>query len=278
MSFTDEEFWNKFQIYLSKTCSKYTCKARLLYSKRYSHILEESNGQDLVTLSNDNRLHAMKALSSLSKYMGCYDSWKDIVQRYQLKWSTEDSVQTFQNISNAHKDLSSMIAWVKEMHFQLPKSYGNILIFDTLTGLRPQEACESIRLLKNDFDNYINRQKDSMTLEHFKYPQFIRRTKKAYVSIINDQILETVKCCGEHSYNAVRLYIKKKGLEMHMAFCRKIFATHLRNQGVESEIIDLLQGRSPKSVFARHYFKPDFSHNKIKESINSLHDLVTVMT
>jgi intergrase/recombinase len=152
------------------------------------------------------------------------------------------------------------------------------LIYDTLTGLRPQEACESIRLLKNDFDNYIKRQEDSMTLEHFKYPQFIRRTKKAYVSIINDQILEIAKCCGKHSYNAVRLYIKKKGLEMHMAFCRKIFATHLRNQGVEPEIIDLLQGRSPKSVFARHYFKPDFSHSKIKESINSLLDLVTVMT
>ena len=276
MSFTDQGFWNNYQMYLSKTCNKYTCKTRLLYSKRYSHILEESNGQDLVILSNDNRLHAMKALSSLSKYMGCYDSWKDIVQRYQLKWSTEDSVQTFQNISNAQKDLTSMIAWVKELHSQLPKSYGNILIYDTLTGLRPQEACESIRLLKNDFDNYIKRQEDSMTLEHFKYPQFIRRTKKAYISIINDQILETAKCCGEHSYNAVRIYIKKKGFAMHMAFCRKIFATHLRNQGVEPEIIDLLQGRSPKSVFARHYFKPDISHSKIKESINSLYDSLTV--
>jgi hypothetical protein len=219
----------------------------------------------------------MKALATLSKYLGCYDLWKDIVQRYQLKWSTEDSVQTFQNISRAQKDLSSMIAWVKELHSKLPKSYGNMLIYGTLTGLRPQEACESIRLLKNDCNNYLNRREDSMTLEHFKYPQFIRRTKKAYISIINDQILETAKCCGEHSYNAVRIYIRKKGFAMHMAFCRKIFATHLRNQGVEAEIIDLLQGRSPKSVFARYYFKPDFNHGKIKESINSLYDSLTVI-
>ena len=277
MSITDQGFWDNYQMYLSKTCNNYTCKARLLYSKKYFHVLEESNAEDLLTLSNDNRIHAMKALATLSKYLGWYDLWKDIVHSYQLKWSTEDSVQAFQNISNAQKDLTSMIAWVKELHSKLPKSYGSILIYDTLTGLRPQEACESVRLLKNDCNNYLTRRENTMILEHFKYPQFIRRTKKAYVSIINDQILETAKCCGEHSYNAVRIYIKKKGSAMHMAFCRKIFATHLRNQGVEPEIIDLLQGRSPKSVFARHYFKPDFNHIKIKESINSLYDSLTVI-
>ena len=132
MSITDQEFWDNYQMYLSKTCNNYTCKARLLYSKKYFHVLEESNGQDLLTLSNDNRTHAMKALATLSKYLGWYDLWKDIVQRYQLKWSTEDSVQTFQNISNAQNDFSSMIEWVKEMHSKLPKSYGNILIYDTL--------------------------------------------------------------------------------------------------------------------------------------------------
>ena len=271
ISFTDEQFWNKYQLYLSKTYSKHTCKARLLYSKKYSHVLEESNGQDLLTLSNDKRTHAMKALATLSKYLGCYDLWKDIVQRYQLKWSTEDSVQTFQNISNPQNDFSSMIEWIKEMHSKLPESYGNILIYDTLTGLRPQEACDSIKLLKNDSDGYLKKQEDSMTLEHFQYPQFIRKTKKAYISIVNDQILDIAKNCGEHSYNAVRLYIKKKGLAMHMAFCRKIFATYLRNKGIEPEIIDLLQGRIPKSVFVRHYFRPDFNHGNIKESINSLY-------
>jgi hypothetical protein len=36
-------------------------------------------------LSNDKRIHAMKALAALSKYLGCYDLWKDIIERYQLK-------------------------------------------------------------------------------------------------------------------------------------------------------------------------------------------------
>ena len=52
-----------------------------------------------------------------------------------------------------------------------------------------------------------------------------------------------------------------------MAYCRKIFATYLRTHGVEQEIIDLLQGRAPKSVFARHYFKPNFTEEKQKVTV-----------
>jgi intergrase/recombinase len=52
---------------------------------------------------------------------------------------------------------------------------------------------------------------------------------------------------------------------MNMAYCRKIFATYLRNQGIEPETIDLLQGRIPKSVFDRHYFRPDLIMIELKK-------------
>ena len=42
----------------------------------------------------------MKSLSILSKTLGCYDRWKTIKERYQLKWSTDSSFQVFQNITN----------------------------------------------------------------------------------------------------------------------------------------------------------------------------------
>ncbi len=44
-----------------------------------------------------------------------------------------------------------------------------------------------------------------------------------------------------------------------MACCCKIFATFLRNEGVEQEIIDLLEGRIPNSVFVRHYYRPSMN-------------------
>jgi intergrase/recombinase len=116
-----------------------------------------------------------------------------------------------------------------------------------------------------------------MVLEHFRYPEiFLRRTKKAYISIITDKGLELAKQSATCGYNALRLAVKKRGLDMNMAYCRKIFATYLRNQGIEPETIDLLQGRIPKSVFVRHYFRPDFNHERIKEAIDSLYDTLAV--
>jgi intergrase/recombinase len=266
----DDKFWVKFQEYLLISHNKHTAKARLLYSKKYYQVLTEANAQELLILSNDKRIHAMKALAALSKYLGCYDLWKSIIERYQLKWSNEDAVQVFQNITNTDHDFSSMVKWLKDAYSQLSQSYGNILLFNALTGLRPEEAIQSIKILHNkESDNYL---KDNTVLEHYKYPSiFIRRTKKAYISIVNGTILGLAREAADHSYNALRLSIKHKGLDMNMAFCRKIFATHLRNNRIEPEIIDLLQGRIPKSVFARHYFRPDFNHRNITECLISLH-------
>ena len=61
---------------------------------------------------------------------------------------------------------------------------------------------------------------------------------------------------------------------MNMAFCRKIFATHLMNNGIGQETIDLLQGRTPKSVFARHYFKPGFNYDRIRGLLESLYKVI----
>ena len=36
----------------------------------------------------------MKALAALSKYLGCYNKWRDIKEGYQLKWSNGDSLET----------------------------------------------------------------------------------------------------------------------------------------------------------------------------------------
>jgi intergrase/recombinase len=142
-----------------------------------------------------------------------------------------------------------------------------------LTGLRPDEACKSIILLQKERDNYLR--KDLMVLEHFKYPDiFLRRTKKAYISILTDSILEIAKQSAACGYNALRLAVKRKKLDMNMAYCRKIFATHLRNKNIGQEVIDLLQGRTPKSVFARHYYRPNFDYDKVREIVNSLHDKI----
>ena len=212
----------------------------------------------------------MKALATLSKYIGCYDKWKDIKERYQIKWSNGDSLEPFNILMNKEQNYTSMINWLKDVLSNLSPSYGNILLFNTLTGLRPDEACKAISLIQKE-DNYVRR--DLMILEHYKFPDiFIRRTKKAYISVLTDSILDLARHSSNCGYNALRLAVKRKKLDMNMAYCRKIFATHLRTHGIEQETIDLLQGRAPKSVFARHYFRPDLNYDKIRTIIKSLYD------
>jgi hypothetical protein len=239
--------------------------------KGYSFVLSESNASSLLSISNEKRIHVMKALAALSKYTGCYDRWKNILHRYQLKWSSEETVEAFNELMmNNDQNYTSMIEWLKNFCSKLSSSYGNILLFNTLVGLRPDEACKAIMLIHQKENNYIR--KDLMILEHYKFPDiFIRRTKKAYISILTDFILDLARQSANCGYNALRLAVKRKKLDMNMAYCRKIFATYLRTHGIELEIIDLLQGRAPKSVFAKHYFRPDVNYDKIKAVVDSLY-------
>ena len=142
--------------------------------------------------------------------------------------------------------------------------------------MRPDEACTSLRLVKENIHNYLDR--DKMILKHFEFPDiFIRRTKQAYVSIANDLILKIANDSGIHSYNALRCYLRRKNISMNMNYCRKIFATFMRNNGVQSEIIDLLQGRIPKSVFVRHYYllTKDYNKDVISPLLYKLYDVIT---
>lgn len=213
----------------------------------------------------------MEALVCLSKYQGTYNTWKEIKEKYQLKWTSPDGLEVFQSIFDNEKNYSSILSWLKNTIAQIPKSYASILIYNTLTGLRPTEACQSIALIQSDLHEYLKH--DKMILEHYKYPEaHIRNSKKAFISIVDNDIIRIGQESTNCGYNALRNYLVRRKLGMIMLYCRKIFATYLRVRGIEQETIDLLQGRIPKSVFARHYFRPDFDNiqNEIRKSLNIL--------
>jgi intergrase/recombinase len=170
-----------------------------------------------------------------------------------------------------------MLKWIKQAVSLLPSHYGNILLYNTLTGLRSSEAMESLRLIRADPD-YFN--KDLMVLEHFRHPKiFLRRTKKAYITLVIPEILSLAKRCElEDSWNGLYCALKRRGLGSHTKYCRAIFATYLRKRGMESEIIDIFQGRVPKTVFAKYYFRPDFedSCTRMKAQLRRLHREIAV--
>lgn len=242
--------------------------------------MTNGNAQEMLSLPNEKRIHVMKALSSLSKFVGCYDRWRNIITNYQLKWSNDNTLDIFKNIIiDQDKSYDSMLEWLKKFInlSTIKKEYRTILIFTTLTGLRPSEALESIRLIEADNQEYIN--KKIMLLKHFRFPQyFIRRTNKAYISIVNKTIIDLARNSASlTSYKSLISVIKRYNLNynIHTKYCRKIFATYLRNNGIEQEIIDLLQGRIPKSIFVRHYYRPDLVRfEKIRELLDTLYDRI----
>ncbi|MFL6476904.1 MAG: hypothetical protein ACJ70Y_08005 [Nitrososphaera sp.] len=263
----DEDGFRKYLLAQGKR----NWKQILLKATKHGHILETKDASEILTFSNTKRRHVMEALVCLSKYKGTYNTWKEIKEKYQLKWTSPDSLEVFQSIINNEKNYSAMLIWLKNTIAQIPKPYANILIYATLTGLRPAEACQSIALIHHDLQNYLKT--DTMILEHYQHPEiYIRNSKKAFISIVDDAIIKIGQESANCGYNALRNYLVRRKLGMNMSYCRKIFATYLRMKGIEQETIDLLQGRIPKSVFARNYFRPDFENIQIeiRKSLNIL--------
>jgi hypothetical protein len=128
----------------------------------------------------------MKALSSLSKFVGCYDRWRNIITNYQLKWSNDNNLNIFKNILIDHdKSYDSMLEWLRKI-INLPnlkESYRNILLFTTLTGLRQLEALQSIKKIKDDSQYYIS--KNTMLLEHFRFPHFFFEEQRKHTSVLS---------------------------------------------------------------------------------------------
>ena len=218
----------------------------------------------------------MKALAALSKYSGCYDTWQTIRKQYQLKWTSTDSLAGFHNILKEDGDFTKMVEWIKESIVSYPR-FINFLTLNVLTGLRPSEAIELFNLLRTlgKESEYLSR--DKRMLERSRYPSiYLRRTKKAFVSVVNENMLNLVYHHKESlNYDIIRLTFLRNNQKFYMSYCRKIFATFLRNERIEPEIIDLLQGRIPNSVFVRHYYRSDSSKfDTIKGKLAKLHSLL----
>jgi intergrase/recombinase len=248
------------------------------YAVQYNHVLASGNLIELFSYSDSKRRHIMKALAAYSKYIGEYEKWQQIRKNYQLKWSSgADSLAGFNNIIKENGDFDKMVNWIQIKRKEYPR-FDGILLFNVLTGLRPQEAIDSFNLLlSHKRQEYLS--EDMRLLQHFKFPDmFIRRTKKAYISLITKPILSLLENEKQLTYDMIRLSIYRHHEQFNMAYCRKIFATFLRNEGIESEIIDLLQGRIPNSIFVRHYYRPQLEtiYNRVAGKLDKLNDLIRV--
>jgi intergrase/recombinase len=57
------------------------------------------------------------------------------------------------------------------------------------------------------------------------------------------------------SYPAIRKCLERRGFKLRIKELRSYYPSFMVRHNIISEEVDLLQGRIPKSVFARHYLK-----------------------
>jgi len=159
---------------------------------------------------------------------------------------------------------------------KLPKTYASVLVFTSLTGLRPTESCNSCFLITklyktNKLEKYFD--EDLSMLQHFRYPElFIRKCKNAYISFISKDLLNLIiETKPEIRYSALDTKINRWGFNNKTKQLRKLFATTLRNH-LPQELIDLLQGRISQTVFMKFYYRPLLKDvkNKTLEAIKPL--------
>lgn len=137
-----------------------------------------------------------------------------------------------------------------------------IFLFIASTGLR---KCEVLRLKREDVDWDLRCVK----------ARFESRTKKMGIAFFNEEAEEWLKKylttrkddkpklfrIGTENFKAIwKIASKAAGVKITPHVLRKWHATTLIEAGVPGEIVDIFQGRAPRSILARHYLRP-----KLKE-------------
>jgi hypothetical protein len=171
----NNESWPQFHNFLLQRMTAKTAEDRLRYSKQYASILtSDAIASNLLQLQLNERIHVMKPLSSLAKYTGLQNTWKQIRQDYALTRSTgTEKLNAFTRFFDDSRSLDVMLQWLREAVRALPSKYANLLLFCTLTGMRGSEAVESVGLLLSEqhftSDKYYN--PDRQILQHYLYPK-----------------------------------------------------------------------------------------------------------
>jgi intergrase/recombinase len=261
-----------YREYLDEKYSRqYACLMFGYIRKHYQCFL---NPNELLKIPASIRSNVLKAMVCFSKYASCYEDYKSKLKNSGIKWVTNDSAFTsfLRIVNNNHSDLGQ---WYSEMQNVLRENEKLFLRFVLVTGLRKSEAVKSVTLViklqeEGKLDSYF---KDGI-LEHFRFPElFFRKTKMAYISIAPEDLASKITQSKPVSYFAMRKRIVTHKQRVRIKELRSYFATYLRQHGILAEYIDLLQGRIPKNVFARHYLKVE----DVKELVKKVLDVTATI-
>jgi len=230
----------------------------------------------LTVLPPTTRRLAMSSLSNLSKFLGFYNSWKNIIADTGLKWSNGSSEDMVIDRLTRVRDPDEVIAWVRSVKEMVP-SLSTFMDFAAFTGLRFVEAVNGFNLIvKLDHTENLREYYDikQEILGHYRFRDlFMRGSKKVFVSFVSKNLLDAVKGCPNTSKNAIQKRIRKAGIRLRFGDVREYWATTMTKTLQQPEI-DFLQGRISTSVFMRHYFNPAWIKDLKDRTLKAADDIL----
>jgi tetratricopeptide (TPR) repeat protein len=128
--------WTTFRAWLTSKYSKSYTKLIYYYSKKYHNLLSNVKLIDLIKQSNRNNV--IKALITLSKYLGCYTEFKAKMKNYGIKIHRQSAVESFLRIMKASN--SDILDWYEKALVHLRPNEQIFLRFCKVTGIRKTEA------------------------------------------------------------------------------------------------------------------------------------------
>jgi hypothetical protein len=248
--------WQSFAKSLSVENSPKIVRDRINYAKRFGNCLLSKNLSDLRLLSDDTRLHAMKALASLSKFLGVYEDWQKLVRNHGLKWTAKSNDDIIIGRLTKTTDVNEMFVWIKSVKELCPE-LNDFVDFMAISGMRLREAIASYNLIimlnkERALSQYYNSKKE--ILEHFRFREiFLRRTKKVFVSFMPSEIVQKVSKKILLTEDSIRCKIKRRKLPSRFSDLRELHGT-LATKHLSQVEVDFLHGRISKSVFMANYF------------------------
>ncbi len=267
-----------FKEWLYQNYRPFTCKSVLVYSKTYGHLLLLGNLNSLHGFTDGKRSAVIKALCTLSKFLGMHTEFSAMIKNYGLKWAGRSDDDIIIDRLSKNTDRKPLIQWIKDA--RKISELANFVDLMVSTGMRLIEGIECYRLIielneQNKLSSYYN--KERQLFEHYRFKNiFIRNSKKLFINFVPYRIVEAIAATEKPLP-----YIRAQRLcEWHLrkvrwADIRELYASVSVKNLRESEI-DFLQGRISSRVFLRNYFNPQFIDDLQERALKNAHELLSI--
>ena len=251
------EDWNAFRKYLQRNHNERVVRDYVSYAQRWKDCLLNRDLSKVLVLTPGRKRMVMASLAALSKFLGAYEDWQQLIKKYDLTWagrsSTDIILERFQKVENPDE----IFNWIKQVKKER-EELTDFMDLIAVTGMRMVEAVNSYNLIiklsrKGKLQDYYNDQ----VLEHYKFKDvFIRGNKKVFISFVPEQLVKAI--AGNsllRSWMSVQKLVTKQGLPSRFSDVREAQGTFLTKYLKDAEI-DFLQGRVATTVFMKNYFNP----------------------